>query len=173
LLMATFQASLRALTTARTSLAELVSGINHYACAHSLGGRRFTTAFFAELDLTTRTLSYIGAGHNAPILRRASGTLERLEAGNLPLGIEIGTRYECGTTTLAAGDLLVAFTDGVIEAVNANDEDYGEPRLLELVRRAPQESAQSTLKGVMGGVEAFVGATRQHDDITCLILRAT
>ena len=173
LLMATFQASLRALATARTPLIELVTGMNRYACAHSLGGRRFTTAFFAELDPATRVLQYIGAGHNAPILRRASGVIERLEAGNLPLGIEARTRYEYGTAILAAGDLLVTFTDGVIEAFNAADEDYGEARLLELLTKAPQESAHATLKRVMGDVEAFVGPTRQHDDITCLVLRVT
>jgi len=171
LLMATFQASLRALATARTQLIELVTGMNQYACAHSLGGRRFTTAFFAEIDPATRELQYIGAGHNAPILRRASGAIERLEAGNLPLGIQAETRYEYGTTTLAPGDLLVAFTDGVIEAFNSADEDYGESRLLEGLRNAPQESAQATLKRVMANVEAFVGPTRQHDDITCLVLR--
>lgn len=173
LLMATFQASLRALATARTQLIELVTGMNQYACAHSLGGRRFTTAFFAEIDPATRELQYIGAGHNAPILRRASGAVERLEAGSLPLGIEAGTRYECGTTTLSPGDLLVTFTDGVIEAFNSVEEDYGEPRLLEVLKNAPQESAQATLKRVMANVEAFVGPTRQHDDITCLVLRVT
>ena len=173
LLMATFQASLRALATARTQLIELVTGMNRYACAHSLGGRRFTTAFFAEIDPTSRELQYIGAGHNAPILRRTSGAFERLEAGSLPLGIEAETRYEYGTTTLAPGDLLVAFTDGVIEAINAADEDYGESRLLEVLKNAPQEGAQATLKRVMASVAAFVGPTRQHDDITCLVLLAT
>jgi sigma-B regulation protein RsbU (phosphoserine phosphatase) len=173
LLMATFQASLRALATARTPLAELVTGMNQYACAHSLGGRRFTTAFFAEIDPVTRTLDFIGAGHNAPILRRASGAVERLEAESLPLGIDPAARYSCGATTLASGDLFVAFTDGVIEAINAHDEDYGEPRLLEVLKKAPQESAQATLKRLMADVEAFVGPTRQHDDITCLVLRVT
>jgi sigma-B regulation protein RsbU (phosphoserine phosphatase) len=171
LLMATFQASLRSLALTPGSLPELVAGLNRYACAHSLGGRRFTTAFFAELDPTTRALTYIGAGHNAPILRRASGRLERLEAGSLPLGIDAQVRYECGTATLGAGDLLVIFTDGLIEAVNAKDEDYGEARLLEALRPASEASAEQTLKNLLAAVDAFVGATRQHDDITCLILR--
>jgi sigma-B regulation protein RsbU (phosphoserine phosphatase) len=173
LLMATFQASLRALASARQSLVELVTGMNRYACAHSLGGRRFTTAFFAELDPAARSLTYIGAGHNAPILRRGSGALERLQAGSLPLGIDPRVQFTVGTLTLAPGDLLVCFTDGVIEAVNSKDEDYGEARLLELVRNSSDESAASTLKRLMADVEKFVGATRQHDDITCLILRAT
>jgi sigma-B regulation protein RsbU (phosphoserine phosphatase) len=173
LLMATFQASLRALSNAHQPLAELVTGMNRYACAHSLGGRRFTTAFFAELDAAARVLTYIGAGHNAPILRRASGALERLEASSLPLGIDPRVQFTTGTLTLAPGDLLVCFTDGVIEAVNAKDEDYGEARLLELVKASGGESAASTLKRLMADVEKFVGPTRQHDDITCLILRAS
>jgi sigma-B regulation protein RsbU (phosphoserine phosphatase) len=172
LLMATFQASLRALSNARQSLVELVTGMNRYACAHSLGGRRFTTAFFAELDAAACVLTYIGAGHNAPILRRSSGTLERLESRSLPLGIDPRVQFATGTLTLAPGDLLVCFTDGVIEAVNAKDEDYGEARLLELVKASGGQSASSTLKRLMADVEKFVGATRQHDDITCLILRA-
>jgi serine phosphatase RsbU (regulator of sigma subunit) len=171
LLMATFQASLRSLALTPGSLPELVAGLNRYACAHSLGGRRFTTAFLAELDPTTRALTYIGAGHNAPILRRTSGRLERLEASSLPLGIDAQVRYECGTATLEAGDLLVIFTDGLVDAVNAKDEDYSESRLLEALRPASDASAAQTLKSLMGAVDAFVGATRQHDDITCLILR--
>jgi sigma-B regulation protein RsbU (phosphoserine phosphatase) len=171
LLMATFQASLRSLALTPGSLTELVAGLNRYACAHSLGGRRFTTAFFAELNPATRALTYIGAGHNAPILRRASGGLERLEAGSLPLGIDAQVRYECGTATLGAGDLLVIFTDGLIEAVNAKEEDYGESRLLETLRLASEASAEQTLKNLLAAVDAFVGAARQHDDITCLILR--
>jgi sigma-B regulation protein RsbU (phosphoserine phosphatase) len=171
LLMATFQASLRALATVPGTLAELVAGLNRYACAHSLGGRRFTTAFLAELDPTTRALAYLGAGHNAPILRRASGQLERLEASTLPLGIDPDTRYECGSTTLAPGDLLVIFTDGMVEAVNEKEEDFGESRLLQALQASPATTAAQTLKYLMGAVDAFVGQARQHDDVTCLILR--
>jgi hypothetical protein len=78
LLMATFQASLRTVASAATPLAELVARMNDYACAHSLGGRRFTTAFFADFDPAARVLTYIRAGHNVPILRRASGEFQRL-----------------------------------------------------------------------------------------------
>lgn len=172
LLMATFQASLRTLAAMPTSLAELVAGLNHYACAHSLGGMRFTTAFHAELEPATGVLTYVNAGHNAPVLRRGSGHLERLEAGGLPLGIETETHYDTGNARLAPGDLLVVFTDGVIEAVNEAGEEFGELRLLELVRAAPKQSAAATLRQLMDAVEDYARATRQHDDITCLVLRA-
>jgi serine phosphatase RsbU (regulator of sigma subunit) len=171
LLMATFQASLRTLAEAHTSLLELVEGLNRYACAHSLGGRRFTTAFFAELEPATRVLSYVRAGHNAPVIRRASGSLERLETGDLPLGIDAGAHFTSGAVTMAPGDLLVIFTDGLIEAVNGADWEFGENRLLEVLKSSEGAGARATLKNLLSAVDAFVGHTRQHDDITCLLLR--
>ena len=172
LLMATFQASLQTLSAARTSLAELVAGLNRYACAHSLGGLRFTTAFIAEIDPATRALSYICAGHNAPVLRHVAGGVERLDAGGLPFGIDAQAPYSLGRAQLSRGDLLVIFTDGLVEAINVNGEEYGEGRLLEMLNTVPGESAAETQRFIMQSVDAFVGATRQHDDITCLFLRA-
>jgi phosphoserine phosphatase RsbU/P len=171
LLMATFQASLRTVASAATPLTEIVSRINDYACAHSLGGRRFTTAFFAEFNPASRALAYIRAGHNVPILRRASGAFERLEEGELPLGINPGTRFPSGSATLAPGDLLVIFTDGVVEAVNERDQEFGEARLLDVLRTGPAESAAATLQRLTSAIDAFAGSARQHDDITWLVFR--
>jgi serine phosphatase RsbU (regulator of sigma subunit) len=171
LLMATFQASLRTLAEAHTSLLELVEGLNRYACAHSLGGRRFTTAFFAELEPEARALSYVRAGHNAPFIRRASGSLERLETGDLPLGIDASARFTCGAATMGPHDLLVIFTDGLIEAVNEAGQEFGESRVLDALKLSDAAGAQGTLKNLLSAVDAFVGHARQHDDITCLLLR--
>ena len=171
LLMATFQASLHTLATASLALPDLVEALNNYACAHSLGGLRFTTAFLADLEPEARALTYVSAGHNAPILRRASGQIERLEAGGLPLGIARGARHNYGNTTLSSGDLLVIFTDGVVEAHNGSGEEYGEPRLLQLLSSPPVSSAGDDLRRLMASVDTFVGTARQHDDITCLVLR--
>jgi serine phosphatase RsbU (regulator of sigma subunit) len=171
LLMATFQASLHTLATASKALPDLVEGLNGYACAHSLEGLRFTTAFLADLEPAARDLTYVNAGHNPPILRRASGQIERLEAGGLPLGIARGARHNYGNTTLNSGDLLVIFTDGVVEAENATGEQYGEPRLLQLLSSPTGDSARDDLSRLMASMDAFVGAARQHDDITCLVLR--
>jgi sigma-B regulation protein RsbU (phosphoserine phosphatase) len=171
LLMATFQASLHTLATASMALPDLVQALNGYACDHSLGGLRFTTAFLADLEPDARTLTYVSAGHNPPILRRASGQIERLEAGGLPLGIARSGRHDYGKTTLKSGDLLVIFTDGVVEAQNGAGEEYGEPRLLELLSSLPASSAGDDLSRLMASVDIFVGTARQHDDITCLVLR--
>jgi len=171
LLMATFQASLRTAANAATPLPELVVRLNEYACAHSLDGRRFTTAFFADFNPQTRALAYVRAGHNVPVLRRASGQLERLEEGDLPLGIKPETRFPSTEVTLAPGDLLVIFTDGVIEAVNERDQEFGEERLLDILRDIPAESAAAMLARLNTAVTSFAGSARQHDDVSWLLLR--
>ena len=135
MVMATFQASLRTLSTSGVPLMELVAGVNRYTCSNSQGGARFTTAFFAELDPATGNVEYINAGHNVPILRKKSGVVERLEAGGIPIGIFAESIYQVGTSRLDNGDWLVIFTDGVVEAFNAKDEEYGEPALIRLVDR--------------------------------------
>jgi len=171
LLTATLQASLRTLAAMPGSLVELVSQVNRYACEQSLHGQRFTTAFLAELEPATGALTYVNAGHNWPVLRRAAGSVERLEAGGLPLGINGALPYQSGSTTLAPGDLLLIFTDGLVDAEDAAAHDYGEERLLPVVDSIGTAAAAEALKRVMASVDAFVGATRQHDDITCLLLR--
>src|SRR5580698_1520221 len=134
LLMATFQASLKTLSETSSSLPELVTGMNRYACTNSQSGLRFTTAFLAEFDPASRALTYINAGHNAPMLRRSSGVIERLSVGGLPLGMWADKSYEAGKLILESGDWLVIFTDGVVEAVNGGDEEYGEERVLNLLQ---------------------------------------
>lgn len=175
LLMATFQSGLRALSATPQSLEEIAVGLDRYARAHSLEGRRFTTAFLAEVDPATREMRYINAGHNSPILRRASGAIERLSAGGPPFGVPLledhEPAYPSAALRLVAGDLLFIFTDGVIEAVDDRGQEFGETRLVPLLQSAPAESAADTLQRVMTRVNAFVGQARQHDDITCLVLR--
>jgi phosphoserine phosphatase RsbU/P len=173
MLMATFQASLRTLSTSGVTLAELLAGVNHYACSNSAGGNRFTTAFLAELDATTGDLVYINAGHNVPILRKKSGLVERLEVGGIPVGILAESPYQVGTTRLEPGDWLVIFTDGVVEAVNEKNEEYGEAQLLRLVDRESGSAPAELLRGLLTELDRYVGNTPQHDDITCLLLKRT
>ena len=177
LLMATFQASLRALAGTSATLEENVIGLDRYARAHNLEGRRFTTAFIAEIDPYVGLMRYVNAGHNAPILLRASRAFERLEHGGPPLGLPLfhGTepQFACGSVRLQPGDLLFVFTDGVIDAVGPDGEEFGEARLLELLRKLPQMSAFDLRDRVMGELNAFVGYAHQQDDITCLLMRVT
>ena len=172
MLMATFQASLKTLSTAQVPLTELASNMNRYACTNSQGGLRFTTAFLSEYDPIHRTVDYINAGHNNPILRRASGQIERLDVGGLPFGIQPEVKYESATVTLAPGDWLVVFTDGLVEAVNARDEEYGETRLLIALEAGKSLEPADLLKRLMSELDVYVGNTPQHDDVTCMLLKS-
>jgi phosphoserine phosphatase RsbU/P len=170
MLMATFQASLRALANASGSLSELVGGLNQQVCANSQNGR-FTTAFLAELDPATGDLIYICAGHNPPILKREDGSFERLQSDNIPLGIELKEDYKTGVTRIEPHDLLVIYTDGVTEARNEEHEQFGEARLLTVLQIAGGERSALTLSNIMQNLDEFVGAAPQHDDITCMVIR--
>ena len=172
MLMATFQASLKTLSNTAGSLTDLASRMNQYACSNSQNGRRFTTTFIAEYDPATRSLTYVNAGHNAPMLRRQSGVLERLEAGGVPLGIIENAPYESQTVTLQPGDWLVIFTDGVIEAENERAEEYGEVRLQTILNANVMVEPAMLLNSIMLDLDRFVGNAPQHDDVTLLLLRA-
>lgn len=171
LLMATFQASLRALAARPGNLDELARDLNRYACEHSLAGLRFTTAFIAEYEDSSRRMRYVNAGHNPPFLRRASGTIVRLSEGTVPFGIDPAADYRSEPVSIEPGDLLVIFTDGLPEAVNGVGEEYGEVRLQNRVEHFTSETAAAMLTAIMADVDEYVGPARQHDDITCMTAR--
>jgi len=172
MLMATFQASLKTLSTAQVALPELVANMNKYACSNSQGGLRFTTAFLSEYDGARRIFTYINAGHNNPILRRSNGLIERLDVGGLPLGIQPEAKYESASVALAPGDWLIVFTDGLVEAENAHQDEYGETRLLSAIAAGTASTPAEMLNRLMAELDLFVGNTPQHDDVTCLLVKA-
>jgi sigma-B regulation protein RsbU (phosphoserine phosphatase) len=95
-----------------------------------------------------------------------------LDVGGLPLGIQPEARYESASVVLAPGDWLVIFTDGLVEAVNARDEEYDEPRLLQTIEAGTSGTPSEMLKRLMAELDLFVGNTPQHDDVTCMLLKA-
>jgi phosphoserine phosphatase RsbU/P len=171
LLMATLQASLHTLAAVCSTPLELIERLNQYCCEQNVGGQRFTTAFLAEFNPLTRQLTFVNAGHNWPILRRASGRIDRLETGGLPLGLMRSARYQSETITLGTGDLLLIFTDGLVEAEDRQEEQYGEVRMLDILNRHSSRPAAEVLGNLMTSADSFVGAAPQHDDITCLVLQ--
>jgi hypothetical protein len=173
LLMATFQASLKTLAGTTESLTELVGRMNAYACTNSQMGRRFTTAVVSEYDPLAQRLLYVNAGHNLPIVLRSSGSIERLEAGGIPLGILENAPYESGALSLASGDWVVLFTDGVVEAENIREQEYGEPRLLQTLQANAKVSPAQMLHVIITDLDRFVGQAPQHDDVTLLIMKKT
>ena len=171
MLMATFQASLKTLSTAQVALPELVANMNKYACSNSQGGLRFTTAFIAEYDTAQHVFTYINAGHNNPILRHSNGLIERLDVGGLPLGIQSEAKYESASVTLAPGDWLLIFTDGLVEAEDTRQDEFGEPRVLSALEAGISASPKELLDRLMAQLDLFVGSTPQHDDVTCMLLK--
>jgi sigma-B regulation protein RsbU (phosphoserine phosphatase) len=174
LLMASFQASLKTLSSTTNPLKDLLRGINLYTCTNSQEGRRFITAFLAEFNPADRTLTYINAGHNAPLVRRAAGQIERLEVGGLPLGVKTDAQYESATIRLESGDWLCIFTDGLVEAANSQDEEYGEQRVINILNAACASSPTSVISQLMVNLDFFVGNNLPlADDVTCMLIKAS
>jgi sigma-B regulation protein RsbU (phosphoserine phosphatase) len=171
LLMATFQAGLHSCAHDLDSPLHVAERLNHLACSRSLEGRRFTTAFLGDLDLDRMTLDYVNAGHNAPVLRHAAGTWERLDRGGLPFGVHPDARYEVGSAALDPGDLLFLFTDGLVEARNPSGVEYGDERIVQVLGGLRDADAASTIGSILAELDRFVAGAHQHDDITCLAVR--
>jgi phosphoserine phosphatase RsbU/P len=174
LLMASFQASLKTLSTTPTPLPALVDSMNRYACTNSQEGRRFITAFVGEFFPESHAMTYINAGHNAPLLRRVSGAIERLQTGGLPLGVQKDAKYESTSITLQPGDWLAIFTDGLVEAANERGEEYGEQRVIALLNGAGSEAPGKIISQLMVDLDMFVGNNLPlADDVTCMLVRVT
>jgi sigma-B regulation protein RsbU (phosphoserine phosphatase) len=116
-------------------------------------------------------MNYINAGHNNPMVRRSSGAVERLDHGGVPIGIQQDANYDEGAITLASGDWLVIFTDGLVEAANQFAEEYGETRLLAVLQTNAGIAPDLMLQRMIAEVNMFVGSTPQHDDITCMLIK--
>jgi sigma-B regulation protein RsbU (phosphoserine phosphatase) len=176
LLMATLRAYLRGAQTIhhQANLTEVMRNLNKLVFESS-DANRYATFFYGELDLTSRTLTYVNAGHNPPMLfRHADGGGEalRLDVGGPVVGLMEDCSYRQACVTLAVGDVLVAYTDGISEAMNAADEEWGEDRLTDAVRPNRAEAARTLIDRLMVSADAFVAGAPQHDDMTLLIVRA-
>jgi sigma-B regulation protein RsbU (phosphoserine phosphatase) len=132
----------------------------------------FVTLFFGSLRETDRTLTYVNAGHNAPIVYRShDGSLEELLPTGIVLGAVENREYISRTATINPGDIVVMYTDGVTESINAQEEMFGEDRLKAIIRDNAGRSAGGILEKILAGVREFTGDMPQFDDITLLIIR--
>jgi len=173
LLMACLQASLRGLISGGLAdVAELMHKLNGLVYL-STTRNRFATLFFAMYDPASRELTYASAGHNPALLVRRDGSTEWLRAKGMALGLSKSAHYEAVALTLAPGDLLVAYTDGVTEARNISGEDFGEERLCQVALRLPgSPSPEAACRDLIQAVSEFEGEAPQHDDMTVVIVRA-
>ncbi|MEO8072051.1 MAG: SpoIIE family protein phosphatase [Acidobacteriota bacterium] len=170
LLMSSLHASVHAQVAAKTSLHQMVKSINEYL-ADNIPSNRFITLFIAELDPQTGIINYINAGHNPPLVGRVDGKVEQLESGGFPLGIMPMAEYDVGQIQLASGEALVIYSDGVSEAVNLKDEEFGMERLSEVVSKNLQKSASGLRDKVEFALSSFTQTAPANDDITLVIVK--
>ena len=175
LMMASLEASLRAEAMRGTDdLAALVQNVNRLVY-DATAENRFATFFYAQYDSELRELCYVNAGHNPPLLFRKRGTewrIERLETGGTVVGLMPEFPYHQAAVVLEAGDLLVVFTDGVSEAMNPADDEWGEERMIEAIQRNEALSAAELIERVMQAADVFACGAKQNDDMTLVVLRA-
>jgi uncharacterized protein YndB with AHSA1/START domain len=168
LLMSNLQAVVKALASENSFPKELVEKVNRVMCRNTTEAK-FITLFYGLLDVDGKTLRYVNAGHNAPILTRKDGTQVRLEEGGLILGIFEEHGYEEGEIELRPGDRLVMFTDGITEAVDEQGVEFGEKRMTELSCGARQLSAEALRGRLLERATEFC-AGRFEDDVTLLVV---
>jgi serine phosphatase RsbU (regulator of sigma subunit) len=170
LLMANLQASVRSQVLARASVSECMRRTNTLLYRSTDPGK-FVTAFYAVLDFTRDELCFSNAGHNPPLLFRGEGAAERLEAGGLVLGIMEDSEFQEASSRLNRGDVLVIYSDGVTEAMNADGEEFGETGLAEVVRQSRADAAAHVLNAIVESVLDFSGDRLQVDDITLIVVK--
>ena len=145
LMMASVQASFRAHASADLEIPELIRRLNKAVAANSMSNK-FMTFFYGVLNTATGALQYTNAGHNPPMLFRASGSVEELTGGGMILGVLSDADYLSQDTSLTPGDVLVLFSDGITESQNEQEEQFGEERLMEVVRSCMSETAPGVVR---------------------------
>jgi sigma-B regulation protein RsbU (phosphoserine phosphatase) len=174
LMMATLQASLRSQTLrASDGPAQTLELMNRLVYDAS-SPNRYATFFYAQYSPHSGLLTYVNAGHNAPILsRKVDGVpqIARLETGGTVLGLFPETSYQEDCIQLCKGDVLVGFTDGISEAMNTKEEEWEEDNLIQAVSECHGLSARETIHYILSRVDAFTQGAKQHDDMTLLVIK--
>ena len=172
LMMASLEASLRALASVVDDPAELMGRVNSLVLQAS-SADRYATLFYAQYDPRNRLLSYVNAGHNPPVvLRNRGGSCQvlRLETGGPVIGL-LRKSYERGVFSLEAGDLVVLFTDGVSESMNVRYEEWGEERFIEFAKMCQGLPVVEAMRQILAAAQAFAAGASQHDDMTLVVFR--
>jgi phosphoserine phosphatase RsbU/P len=177
LMMASLQASLRGQAIhSKDDLAGLMARVNKLVYETSTTNR-YATFFHAQYDPETRKLIYVNAGHNPPYLLRKNGDgteVIMLTEGGAVVGMlpPMLVNYTQGDVVLQSGDLLVGFTDGISEAMNPDEEEWGEEAMLEELKTLEGRSCREILEHIVAAADRFASGAKQHDDMTMIVLRA-
>jgi sigma-B regulation protein RsbU (phosphoserine phosphatase) len=171
LVVAAMRATLYTLAKRELALRSVFRHANEFIHASTGVRAKYVTLFYAVLDVQARRMIYVNAGHLPPVVMRANGDVELLRSGGFPLGFFDTPRYFEQFVQLQSGDLVCLYTDGITEMSNANDEDYGRGRLIEVLRRTQKSPAEEICDAVLADVRRF-GERAPHDDASVLILKA-
>jgi phosphoserine phosphatase RsbU/P len=173
LLMATLQATLRAeVSHVPTDLSALMTTINRLFHGASLE-HLYSTLFYATFDPATRIVRYVNAGHPPPlIIRERHSDIEWLTCGGVPIGLFPDCTYTVGSNRLNPGDVMVAYTDGIIESPNTSGEQWGVKRLMDIVTAGETRRTVELNRSIMASVDAFSRGARERDDMALVTLRA-
>jgi len=168
MLMSNLQAAVRGLASPALSPEDLCARLNALLC-RNIASDRFVTLFYAQLDGASHQLRYVSAGHNAPFVMRRDGSHERLREGGLVLGVFANQAFKSGTLQLQSGDRMVLYTDGVTEACNSAEEEFGEERLLEVLQENRTRTAAEIQKNILQAAAGFSPGP-WRDDATLLVV---
>lgn len=168
LLMSNLQAAVKSAYAGSAAPVQLCETVNHILCDNSESGQ-FVTLFYGLVDLERKIVSYVNAGHNPPCLMRADGTQQQLTEGGPFLGEFPDLKFQQGMAHLRPGDRLALFTDGVVEAGDGSDQEFGYERLDALLAANRSLKPKELLEKIFREVSAFCGGAMQ-DDATLIIL---
>jgi sigma-B regulation protein RsbU (phosphoserine phosphatase) len=172
LLMSNFQASLRALASTGRPLAEMVSRMNDLMYA-STAANKYVTAIFVRVDPNSRSCTLVNAGHNDGLIARADGTVDRIKASGTPVGLMPGRSYTETSIELVPGDVIALYSDGVTEANDPAEDEFGDERLISLLQTGAGKRAEELVGRVFVEVDGFASTAPQYDDITMMVIRRT
>jgi phosphoserine phosphatase RsbU/P len=170
LLMASFQSGLHALCEMGLPPGETIARLNRLL-SRRIPMNRFITFFYGVLDPERHTLTYVNAGQNPPCRVRRGEDVERLTATGPPLGLLADASFQIGTLDLLPGDTVVCFSDGATEGRSAVDEEFGEARLIDIVRQDPAATPEVIVQRAVTAIERHCAASPRQDDITLVVLK--
>jgi phosphoserine phosphatase RsbU/P len=170
LLMSSVHAAVRAQSQTQASISGVMEETNRYIYENSPSSK-YLTLFYSVLDPTTGELAYSNGGHNTPMLLRANGEMVKLDKGGLPVGLMPDICYDEDRVQFQSGDVLIIYSDGITESVNLQDEEFGETRLIEVVKNNLHRSASGIRDRIDEALSRFVGTAAAVDDMTVMIVK--
>jgi len=171
LLMSNLQAAVRAFATPTAEPHDVCGSVNRLLCRNIASGK-FVTFCYVVVDLAEGYVSYANAGHNPPLMIRASGRIDHLETTGLVLGVSADWTYTTGRSPFGPGDRLVCYTDGMSEARRADDTEFGEDQLAALAASTAPGSAEGLADTLTAAVIAWTGGDAQDDATLIIVERA-